>query len=106
MKTIEIIFIILGTLASLSIIGVLVWDWRRGHLSKGGLVTKYSMVVKWSDNDACFFAYSPELPGLLTDGPTRSQATTMFEEAVEGHLAVLKEMTDPLPEPQLFEQGG
>jgi predicted RNase H-like HicB family nuclease len=46
-----------------------------------------------------FGAYVPDLPGYAVVGETREEALQLIREAVELHIASLREQGDPLPEP-------
>lgn len=45
----------------------------------------------------------PDFPGCITAGATVEEATTLAQEALEGHLSVSVEHGDPLPEPMTVE---
>ena len=44
-------------------------------------------------------AYSPDVPGCVSTGETQEETLANFEEALRGHLALLAEFGEPLPEP-------
>ena len=44
-------------------------------------------------------AYVPDLPGCITTGPTLAATRTNMQEAIAGHLAVMREFGDPIPQP-------
>jgi len=46
-----------------------------------------------------FSAYAPDLPGCITTGANLKETQTNMQEAIAGHLAVMEEFGDPLPEP-------
>ena len=54
-------------------------------------MTKYEVIIYWSDEDDTFIAEVPELPGCAADGLTR-QAALKNETA--------KELGRPIPEPR------
>ncbi len=37
-------------------------------------MTKYEVIIYWSEEDQAFIAEVPELPGCAADGPTRQAA--------------------------------
>ena len=45
-----------------------------------------------------FSAYVPDLPGCITTGATLDETRKNMEEAISGHLAVMREFGDPIPE--------
>ena len=46
-----------------------------------------------------YSAYVPDLPGCITTGDTLEETRRNMEEAINGHLAVMREFGDPIPEP-------
>ena len=42
-------------------------------------MTKYEIILYWSDEDGAFIAEVPELPGCAADGPTRQEALSAVE---------------------------
>lgn len=46
-----------------------------------------------------FGVYFPDLPGCVSAGTTAQEAAAGAQEALEGHLAVMAEYGDPIPEP-------
>jgi predicted RNase H-like HicB family nuclease len=51
----------------------------------------YEIVIYWSKEDGCFLAEVPEIPKLITDGSTRSQALANAEEMIASYLVTAKE---------------
>ena len=58
---------------------------------------KYVVIVEEGENS--FGAYVPDLPGCAVVGETREEALQLIREAMELHVARLREQGDPLPEP-------
>jgi predicted RNase H-like HicB family nuclease len=50
-------------------------------------------------NDGTWSAYVPDLLGCTSFGPTRDDAARNVREAISGHIAVLRETGQPVPEP-------
>ncbi len=46
-----------------------------------------------------YSAYCPDLPGCVATGATREECETNMREAVEFHLAGMREDNDRIPEP-------
>jgi predicted RNase H-like HicB family nuclease len=46
-----------------------------------------------------YSAYVPDLPGCISTGPTLEDTRRNMQEAVEGHLSVMREFGDPIPQP-------
>ena len=61
---------------------------------------KYSVMVKWSDEDNGFIAVVPELEGLSAFGETQEEATKELMIAAEAYIESLEESGQPLPEPE------
>lgn len=61
---------------------------------------KYEIVVYWSESDGCFLAEVPELPRLITDGPTRVDALQNAEAMIDGYLETARLAGWPIPEPR------
>lgn len=57
---------------------------------------RYLVVVEKGDNN--YSAYVPDLPGCVSTGGTREDVLKNIREAIEGHLAVMREYGDPIPE--------
>jgi predicted RNase H-like HicB family nuclease len=58
---------------------------------------KYVVIVE--KGASSFGAYVPDLPGCAVVGETREEALQLIREAVELHVAGLREQGDPVPEP-------
>ena len=58
---------------------------------------KYAVVVE--EGETSFGAHVPDLPGCVAVGETRDEVLKLIEEAIEFHLASLKEDGQPIPEP-------
>jgi predicted RNase H-like HicB family nuclease len=58
---------------------------------------KYLVVVERGENS--FGAYVPDLPGCAVVGETREEALELIREAIELHVAGLREQGSPVPEP-------
>jgi predicted RNase H-like HicB family nuclease len=46
-----------------------------------------------------YSAYVPDLPGCVTTGPNLPATKKNMQEAIRGHLAVMREFGDPIPRP-------
>ena len=55
------------------------------------------------DEDGMFVASCPSLPGCVSQGKTRGEATENIREAIEGYLESLREHGDPVP-PSIHEE--
>lgn len=58
---------------------------------------RYAIVIeKAGDN---FSGYVPDLPGCIATGATVEEAESELREAIEFHLAGLREDSTPIPQP-------
>jgi predicted RNase H-like HicB family nuclease len=58
---------------------------------------KYLVVIEKGVNS--FGAYIPDLPGCAVVAETREEAMQLIREAVELHIASMREQGETLPEP-------
>lgn len=59
----------------------------------------YRVSIEYSDEDGCFVARVPELPGCVSDGSSYEEAAANIREAMSGYILSLKEEGRPLPTP-------
>ena len=59
---------------------------------------KYAVVIERGEHNLS--AYVPDLPGCITTGRTVEEIERNIREAIELHVAGLREDGDPVPEPQ------
>jgi predicted RNase H-like HicB family nuclease len=68
---------------------------------------KYRVLVE-QDEDGVFVAEVPSLPGCISQGSTREEATTNIKEAIMLYLESLEAHDEPVPPPiteELVEVG-
>ena len=58
-------------------------------------MTKYEIILYWSDEDHSFIAEVPELVGCAADGPTRQEALTNAETVIAEWLETARELGRP-----------
>jgi len=63
-------------------------------------MTKYEIILYWSDEDQAFIAEVPELPGCAADGNTRQEALANAETIIAEWLHAARELGRPIPEPK------
>jgi predicted RNase H-like HicB family nuclease len=63
-------------------------------------MSKYEMVIYWSDEDQSFIVEVPELPGCMADGPTYREAVVNAERVIEEWLETAKELGREIPTPR------
>jgi predicted RNase H-like HicB family nuclease len=63
-------------------------------------MSKYQVIIYWSDEDQAFIAEVPELPGRSAHGNTQAAALAQAQKAIRLWIATAKEFGDPVPEPK------
>lgn len=61
---------------------------------------KYSVSLKWSDEDEGYIAFIPELPGVSAFGNSPSEAIAELEIAEDAYLESLREAGEDIPAPE------
>ncbi len=60
----------------------------------------YEIIIYWSDDDQCFVAEVPELPGCAAHGDSPDAALTSCHEAIDLWLDTAKETGRSIPLPK------
>ena len=63
-------------------------------------MTKYEVILYWSNEDEAFIAEVPELAGCAADGATRQEALANVEKVIAEWLETAQELNRPIPEPK------
>ncbi len=63
-------------------------------------MSKYEIILYWSDEDGAFVADVPELSGCMAHGETQTEALKNAQSAIKLWLKTAKEFGDPIPEPK------
>jgi predicted RNase H-like HicB family nuclease len=63
-------------------------------------VTKYEIILYWSDEDQAFIAEVPELAGCCADGATRQEALAIVEVVIGEWMETARELGRAIPEPK------
>jgi predicted RNase H-like HicB family nuclease len=63
-------------------------------------MTKYEVIIYWSEEDKAFIAEAPELAGCAADGPTRQAALKSLDVVIEEWILVAKELGRAIPQPK------
>jgi len=63
-------------------------------------MTKYEIILYWSEEDQAFIADVPELAGCFADGSTRQEALANAETVIAEWIETAKELGRPIPEPK------
>ncbi len=63
-------------------------------------MSKYEIIIFWSDDDQAFLAEVPELPGCKADGATYQKALANVEVIIREWIETAQELGRPIPEPK------
>ena len=63
-------------------------------------MSKYEVIIYWSNEDNAFIAEVPELPGCAADGSTRQAALKNVDVVIEEWIETAKSLGRPIPEPK------
>lgn len=63
-------------------------------------MSKYEIIIYWSEDDKAFIAEVPELPGCAADGATYKEALANVEVIIKEWIATAKELGRPIPQPK------
>ncbi|NJR64047.1 MAG: type II toxin-antitoxin system HicB family antitoxin [Cyanobacteria bacterium CRU_2_1] len=70
-------------------------------------MSRYSMIIQWSDEDQLFLVTIPEFSDLVvmpcTHGETREEALHNGEEVIEMYLEAWNVEGEPIPEPRTLQ---
>ncbi len=63
-------------------------------------MSKYEIIIYWSEEDHAFIAEVPELPGSAADGATYKEALANIEVIIKEWIATANELGRPIPKPK------
>ncbi|MBM2814852.1 MAG: hypothetical protein HW421_1614 [Ignavibacteria bacterium] len=63
-------------------------------------MSRYEIIIYWSDEDNCFVAEVPELAGCMADGKTYNEALQHTEQVIREWLETAKELGREIPVPK------
>ena len=63
-------------------------------------MTKYEIILYWSDEDGTYIAEVPELEGCAADGPTRQEALASVETVIQEWVETALSLGRTIPEPK------
>ena len=72
---------------------------RHSHLSPP-LTPTHEIILWWDDEDACYFAEAPELPGCKPHGDTLDEALGNIQEAMALWIETAREFGREVPAPR------
>jgi predicted RNase H-like HicB family nuclease len=63
-------------------------------------MTKYEVIIYWSDEDQAFIAEVPELPGCAADGSTQQAALKNADLIIKEWIETARQAGRPIPQPK------
>ena len=63
-------------------------------------MSKYEVIIYWSEQDQAYIAEVPELPGCMADGSTYQEALANAETIIEEWIETATESGRSIPEPK------
>jgi predicted RNase H-like HicB family nuclease len=63
-------------------------------------MTRYEVIIYWSNEDQAFIAEAPELPGCASDGATYQDALANVQVVIQEWIETAKELGRPIPQPK------
>lgn len=63
-------------------------------------MSKYEIIIYWSEEDQAFLATLPELPGCVADGATYQEALSNAEVIIQEWIETAQELGRPIPQPK------
>jgi predicted RNase H-like HicB family nuclease len=63
-------------------------------------MTKYEIIIYWSNEDGAFIAEVPELPGCMADGSTYQEALANAEVIIREWIETARELGRTIPDPK------
>lgn len=69
------------------------------------MLAKFSLIIRWSDEDHCYVAWVPELgTGVKTHGDTYEDAARAGREVIESWIELQEKGETVLPDPWLLAE--
>ena len=69
-------------------------------------MSKYSMIMSWSEDDQAYIVSVPELPGCMADGKTPEEAVKQAQVVIDLWIETALEGGEVIPKPHLFQAHG
>ena len=63
-------------------------------------MSKYEVIIYWSNDDDAFIAEVPELPGCAADGSTHQAALKNVDVVIKEWIETAKSLGRAIPEPK------
>lgn len=64
------------------------------------MISKYEMIIYWSEEDQAYIAEIPELPGCMADGSSYTEAVGNAEAIINEWIESAKELGREIPKPK------
>jgi len=64
------------------------------------LMTKYEMIIYWSEEDQAYIAEVPELAGCMADGSSYQEAMNNAERVIAEWIETANELGRNIPKPK------
>ncbi len=64
------------------------------------MMSRYEILIYWSDDDKSFISEVPELPGCMADGKNYQEALSNIELVISEWLETAKMLGREIPEPK------
>ncbi len=64
-------------------------------------MSKYEVIIYWSEEDQAFIAEVPELPGCTADGSAYQEALANVEIVVKEWIETGRDLGRPIPQPKI-----
>jgi predicted RNase H-like HicB family nuclease len=63
-------------------------------------MSKYELIIYWSNQDRAFVVEVPELPGCMADGASYEEAVANAQAVIQEWMETAKTLGRPIPEPK------
>ena len=63
-------------------------------------MSKYEIIIYWSEEDQAYIAEVPELAGCMADGGTYQEALKNSELVIKEWIETAQELNHPIPAPK------
>lgn len=63
-------------------------------------MSKYEVIIYWSQEDEAFIVEVPELPGCIADGETYQEALSNAEVVIQEWIEIAEEIGRSIPQPK------
>ena len=64
------------------------------------VMSKYELIIYWSEQDKAFVVEVPELSGCMADGATYQEAVANAQEVIQEWIETAQSLSRPIPAPK------